>query len=208
MRQIWLRHKNGGGKKYGNDCEVCPKSFMDHSSSAGDNVEVYDSRVIKSFLSDNAHVSNAHVERSIISGDARVVGYYAPWPDCLVIIDSNLSGNTRVRELACVSQVDLANVVVYGRAELLGPWCLSESVRIHQGRWEAPPRYAVIEGNGLRVVVSECVNDCFHLGCWTQTYERWTRPGYRQLLGKHAGWSKEMIEAAYDYFTTWRREPR
>jgi hypothetical protein len=203
MNQIWLRHRNGGGKKYGNDCEVGPESYLDRLSRVGDSAEIYYSQIIDSLISDDALVSNAWIEKSSISGNVRVVGFPTSWPECLIVYNSRLSGATRIRDRAGVINVDLCGPVISGDARLIGPWSLNDCVRIHAGTWNQPPRWTLIDGENVDVVLSECVDDRYHLGCWCLPRETWFRDGYRQRLGKRSGWTPQQIEFAYDTFSQW-----
>lgn len=180
MRDIWLRHRNGNGKKYGNDAEISPDTVLDRTSVAGDRVEVYGSQILNySTLTDDTLVINSVIKNSTLAGACRVIN-------------------------STVQDVELRNVRVTCGAQLLGPWALDEFVRIDAGVWYRSPRFHVVAGENIRVVLSECTADRFHLGCWCQSYEKWTREGYRQMLGKYAGWTPTQIEEAFDVFTAWR----
>jgi hypothetical protein len=180
MRDIWLRHHNGNGKKYGNDAEVSPDTFLDRTSVAGDRVEVYGSQVLNySTLTDDTLVINSVIKSSTLAGACRIIN-------------------------STVEDVELRNVRVTAGAHLIGPWALDECVRIDSGIWRKPPRFYVVKGINIRVVLSECTEDRYHLGCWCLTYDKWTREGYRQMLGKYAGWTPAQIEKAFDTFTAWR----
>lgn len=185
--QVWLRHKNGNGRIYGNDAEISLDSYLDKESSIGDKAQCFNGAIIRSVLADNVSV--------------------AGYPNPIKIADCELSGNTRLWQCPSLREVSLRDVSVYGNARLIGPWSLSERVRIHQGEWLKPPRYQVIEGNGIRTVISECANNCFHIGCWALPYNVWTRPKYRQRIGAVAGWTPAQVEETYQWFTRWR-EPR
>jgi hypothetical protein len=203
MNQIWLRHQNGNGKKFGNNCEVSDDSFLDRSSCVGDNAEIFNSRVVDgSVISDNARVSGALISGSNVRDNACVMGY-----PIAEISGCDLSGNTRVWQSPRLQNVTLRDVSVFGDAELYGPWELNAAVRIHAGAWSQPPRWRLIQGENIHVVISECVEDRFHVGCFCEPYSEWARPGYRERLGARAGWTPEQIEIGFEWFTRWRANP-
>jgi hypothetical protein len=200
MRQIWLRHRNGNGKKYGNDCEVSEDTLLDATSSVGDRVEVYDSWILNnSLLSDDAHVSGAHISSSSIRDHVHIVGY-----SILEISGCDLSGNTRLWQSPKLQDVTLRHVVVFGDAHLVGPWALNDRVRIHRGRWERAPRYHHLRSEQIDVMVSECVEDRFHAGCFCLPYAEWKKK--RQRLGARAGWPAGLIEEGFAKMTEWRAD--
>lgn len=199
MNQIWLRHPNGNGKKFGNDCDVSADSYLDRQSAVGDSAEVYDSRLYGSRVSDSAVIHRASVWDSIIGGTARILG----GEKGAVLAECMISGDTRVSENPTIYGVHLRNARVFGDAVLEGDWSLEDFVSIHRGTWKQPPRYKVIEDENIRVVLSECTDDHFHLGCWCLPRETWFRPGYRQRLGAHSGWTPDQIQFAFETFSEW-----
>lgn len=199
MNQIWLRHKNGGGKKYGNDCEVSADTYLDRKSSVGDAVEVYTSLIYGSLITNDSLVSNARIHSSTIKDQCRIVGS-GPGVN---IVNSELTGNTRVWGHAVIMDVTLENVRVYGNAILQGPWELREFVRVHRGIWLKPPRYVLIDAENIDTVISECVPGFAHIGCFCRSYTDWFRPGYRQMIGKRSGWTSQQVEFTFDTFSTW-----
>src|SRR2546423_1836063 len=104
MQQVWLRHKNGGGKKFGNECEVSSDSFLDRASSVGDRAEVF----------------NAIIHGSLVCDDVRICGYPSP----IEVTDCELTGNTRLWNSPTLRDVALRDVSAYGTAVLRGPWSL------------------------------------------------------------------------------------
>lgn len=199
MRQLWLRHRNGGGKKYGNDCEVSDDTSLDRTSAVGDEAEVYDSIVRGSCIYGQSIVSRALVLSSTVRDQCRIIGSGGR----PVIKDCDLSGTTKVWQAPTLHNVDLVDVRVYGTAKLEGPWSLKEFVRIHRGTWTAPPRYLLIEGENINTILSECVDDHYHIGCWCLPRETWFRKGYKERLGAHAGWTPEQIELAFNTTVGW-----
>lgn len=199
MRQIWLRHKNGGGKVFGNDADVSADSYVSRHSSVGDFAEVFDSRIYDSRVSDSAIVHRASVWDSIIGGSSRVLG----GDKGAVLAECILSGDARISDSPTIYGVFLRDARIFGDAVLEGDWSITDFVRIHRGIWLQPPRYEVIQDENIRVVLSECVDDHFHLGCWCLPRETWFRPGYRQRLGLHSGWTPEQIQFAFDTFSSW-----
>lgn len=199
MNQIWLRHKNGGGKKFGNDCDVSADTYLDRQSSVGDSAEIYDSRIYDSKVYGSALVSRASVWESTLTDTVRVMG----GEKGAVIVDCLLSEDTRISGDSTLYGVNLRNARVFGDAVLEGNWELDEFVSIHRGKWNQPPRYKVIEDENIRVVLSECTGDHFHLGCWCLPRATWFRKGYRQRLGAHSGWTPAQIEFAFDAFSGW-----
>lgn len=184
---------------YGNDADVSPDTYLDRQSSVGDSGEVSESRIYESRVSDSALIHRASVWESLIGGKTRIMG----GEKGVVVAEAILSGSTRIANNATIYGVFLHNVWVFGDAVLEGDWSLKEFVRIHRGTWTQPPRYKVIEGENIRVVLSECVDDHFHLGCWCLPRETWFRPGYRQRLGAHSGWTPSQIELAFQTFSEW-----
>lgn len=178
MKQVFLRHKNGGGKVYGNDALVTADTFLDRKSSVGDSAEVYHSTIIDSIVGD----------KSIIVG-GRIEG-------------SSLGGQTHVWDNPTITDCSLSNVFVYGDAVLVG-FRLDAFVRVHAGRWVNPPRFERLSGPGLELTVSECVPGFGHIGCKCESYENWFRPGYRQMIGKRCGWTPEMVDFTYQKFQDW-----
>lgn len=199
MNQIWLRHPNGNGRIFGNDAEADATSYLDRDSSIGDSVDVSDSRLYNSRASDNALISRASIWDSSIIDKCKVIGGERG----IVIVDSLLAGKTRVYGNATLHDVSLRNVFVFGDAVLEGGWNADEHLRIHRGTWSRPPRYKVIEGENIRVVLSECTDDHFHLACWCLPRATWFRKGYRQRLGARSGWTPAQIEFAFDTFSAW-----
>lgn len=176
MRQIWLRHHRGNGKKYGNDTEVSADSFLDRRSTTGDNTEIYGSKIISSLIQDDALIINSTVRHSTISGQSRLYN-------------------------ATVEEVDLENVRVFN-ARLIGPWSLDDHVRFDRGTWTQPPRFHVIEDPLIRVVISECAGDLMHCGCYCFPFDFWRSRGY--AYGKVAGWSPGLVDEALAKMTDWR----
>lgn len=199
MRQIWLRHKNGGGRVFGNDASADADTYLDRKSSIGDSAETYDARIYNSQIYDSAIVHRASVWDSSIGGTSRILG----GEKGAVLADCSLLGDTRISENPTIYGVFLRNARVFGDAVLEGNWSIDEFVSIHRGMWVQPPRYKVIEGDNIRVVLSECVDDHFHLGCWCLPREIWFRPGYRQRLGAHSGWTPAQVECAFNTFSSW-----
>lgn len=197
MKQIFLRHKNGGGRVYGNDAIVTDDTFLDRQSSVGDDAEVYSSQIIDSAVSDSAVIHQGIIEHSSISGKARVFGGF--------VYNSNLSGQARVWGAPIIAHCSLRNVFVYGEADISG-FALDAFVRIHAGHWTKAPRWKVINSPGIlvKVTISECTEDRGHIGCWCLPYETWFRPGYRQRIGQVSGWTPGMVEETYEAFKTWR----
>lgn len=201
MKQIWLRHPNGNGKKYGNDCDVSADTYLDQESSVGDLAEIYDSRIYESKVYGSAFISRASIWESTITDTARIIG----GEKGAVVAECSLSGDTRVSGNPTLYGVLLNNARVFGDAVLEGDWSLTEFVSIHRGVWDRPPRYKVIDDENIRVVLSECTDDHFHLGCWCLPRETWFRPGYRQRLGARSGWTPQQVEFAFDTFSAWAR---
>jgi hypothetical protein len=187
MKQVFLRHKNGGGRKFGNECEVSDDTFLDRRSSVGDRAEVF----------------NASIHNSIVCDDTRVHGY----PNPVSITDSALTGNTRVWQAPTISDCSLSNVSVFGTAVVAGV-TLDGFVRLHAGLWVSAPRFERLSAPGLEVTISECVPGYGHIGCWCKPYETWFRPGYRQRIGKVSGWTPAMVEFTYERFRVWEMSPR
>lgn len=171
----WLRHKNGGGKIFGNDAEVSADTFLDRSS----------------IIRGDSNVYHSHIEESEII-DSIIVG--------ATVRDSVLN-YSRTWDSPVIESVSLKEVAVFGNAILRGPWSLDGPVRIHAGVWTAPPRWDIIEG--MKVSISECTEGRFHLGCWCLPYETWARPQYRQRIGARAAWSDMQIAQAFKRFTEW-----
>lgn len=139
-----------------------------------------------------------------------------------VICDSTIVGKSVIRDSTAVESwvedsslersvvahsdiinVDLAGVTVTD-AELHGPWEMRHPIVIDRGKWFRPPAFALIAGEGIDIVISECVDDRYHIGCFCATYAKWTARGYRERLGKYAGWTPAQIEMAFETFTDWR----
>lgn len=172
----WLRHRNGGGRIFGNDADVID-SYIDRASAIGDRVEVYESRVYSSVLSDDVIVGGAIIENSHLSGSARII-------------------NSQIQD------VDLHNAKVFGRAYLVGPWSLSGFVRLH-GIWHRAPKFTEISDGDVHVMLSEChLADYWHVGCWCRPWETWRTRGH--AYGKAAGWSKGLVDEALAILSGWR----
>lgn len=200
MNSLYLRHRNGNGKIFGNDAEVDKETFLDRTSSVGDNAEVHNSSIGQnSIVCDNAQVVNASLSNTTTRENARITGCSGT----VFIADSEISGESRIWGAPCIQGVNLRNARVFGDAILIGEWALDEYVRIHTGVWHRPPRYRLIEGDNINVILSECVDGHFHLGCWCLPRETWFRKGYRERLGKRSGWTPAQIELAFDTFNQW-----
>lgn len=197
MQQIWLRHKNGNGRVYGNSALVTPDTFLDRGSSVGDDAEVYGATIIRSAVTDRALVSQSHVEDSLISDDSRALGG--------VILNSTLSGYARTWGNPSIADCALRNAFVYEGAIVEGV-TLDAFVRIHIGEWHVAPRWEVISSPGIlvEVTISECAEGRAHIGCYCRTYDDWFRPGYRQMIGKRSGWTPAMVEECFQAFKGWR----
>ena len=203
MNQLRLRHRNGGGAKWGNDAEVDSQSFLHRTSSVGDSAEVHGSIIDEGCLiADSAQVVNAHLTRTSVTGNARITG---TGTHPVSISDSDVSGETRVWGGPSIQGVRLHNARVFGNAVLVGEWEITDYLRVHAGYWLSPPRHALIEGPNVDTIISECEGDNFHIGCWCLPRETWFRKGYRQRLGKVSGWTPEQIEFTYDSFASWAR---
>ena len=199
MHQVWLRHKNGGGKKFGNDCEVDVATFLDLSSSVGDAAEVRKSEITDdSTIADQSVVSGASVHNSYVHGQSLIL---AAGP--LYVSDSDLDA-VRAWDHPSIHNCQIAQASIFGEAVLEGV-SLDAPLRIHAGFWDHPPRHHLISGNGIEVTLSECVDDKFHIGCFCLPYDTWTRPNYRQRIGAHSGWTPTQIETAFQKFTEWYR---
>jgi len=177
VEQIWLRHHRGNGRKYGNDCEISSDTLLDRHSTVGDSTEAYGSKIISSLIQDDALIINSTVRHSTIAGQSRLYN-------------------------ATVEEVDLENVRVFN-AKLIGPWSLNEHVRFDRGTWTQPPRYHVIEDSLIRVIISECVSDLMHVGCYCRPWETWRARG--RAYGKVAGWSPGLIDEALVKMAEWRQ---
>lgn len=153
----------------------------------------------------------------IVTGDSTVFRsrvHNTSFVDSSLLVDSGVSHshlwNCRVLN-SYVKDVNLGGVTVVN-ALLVGEWsCDVVGLRFDRGVWHREPASAVIgEPNqrndepGVKVVISECQDDRYHIGCWCETYDRWTRVGYRERLGKSAGWQPAQVELAFDTFTDWR----
>lgn len=199
MNQLWLRHRNGGGRKFGNDCEVSADSFFDRKSSIGDTAEIYSAQIHNSVIFDEVIIANATIFRSTLRDQVRVIGGKGG----IHLTDCDLSGKTRIWNNAVLDSVTLNGVLVYGDCVLSGPWSLSDCIRIHRGHWPKPPRHVLIEAENIDTIISECVPGFAHIGCWCKSYEEWFRPGYRQMIGKRSGWTPQQIELTFDTFSEW-----
>lgn len=194
MKQVFLRHKNGGGRIYGNDALVTASTFLDRGSSVGDDAEVYDSELISSVVTDHAVISGARIVDSYISGEVRVLG-------AVNVTNSTLSGQCRLWGDAKIADATLHNVFVFGDATVDG-FSLSAFVRIHSGVWVSAPRFEILRAANLEITISECTEDRFHVGCFCRPWVTWARQEWRQRIGRAAGWPLELIEEGFQWFQT------
>lgn len=174
------------GSIYGPNAEVLGESLLGRDSIIAGKTDIVDSLVGFGSVVTDSFVVDSDVRNSHLS-HCRLLG-------------------------AMVNDVDLWGVTVI-KALLHGEWSVAvRGLRFDRGRWFSPPAYALVgdpnqrdDEPGVKVVISECQDDRFHIGCWCETYADWTRAGYRQRLGKSAGWDPTQIEFAFDCFTDWRQ---
>jgi hypothetical protein len=181
-----MRHRGpGGGSIYGPNAEVSGDSLLELECHVRGDSDVVDSKV----------------KLSSVIIDSRL--YRADVAHCTL-------DRCRVFQ-ATVQYCTLTGVTVKDGARVYGVSLTAPGLRIDRGEWwREPPAWAVVGqardcDTGVRTVISECREDRFHIGCWCLTYEEWTREGYRERLGKSAGWSPDQVEFAYDCFTDWRQ---
>jgi hypothetical protein len=181
-----MRHRGpGNGSIYGPNAEVCSETFLSRDSAVFGDTDIVDS-----------------VVRSSRVYDSRLYG---------AVVEGSYIERCRVFR-ASVERSTLSGLTVLGGADVVGVCVHAPGLRIDRGEWLARmPAFAYIgERNqpddepGIKVLISECVENRFHIGCWCLTYQDWTREGYRERLGKSAGWTPSQIEFAYDTFTDWR----
>jgi hypothetical protein len=183
-----MRHRgSGNGSIYGPNAEVSRDSLLELECHVRGDSDVVDSRV----------------KLASVIIDSRL--YRADVAHCTL-------DRCRVFQ-ATVEYCTLTGVTVKDGAHVYGVYITAPGLRIDRGEWRGdPPAFAYIgerdqpdDEPGVKVLISECVEDRFHIGCWCLTYQEWTRERYRERLGKSAGWTPAQIEFAYDTFTDWRR---
>lgn len=198
MKQVFLRHKNGGGRKYGNDCEVDAATFLDRASSVGDSAEVRNSTITEgSMIGDNSIIASASIRNSYIHGESLILG-----AGPLYVSDSDLN-SVRAWDNPSIQNCHLSRVAVFGDA-VLENVTVDVHIRIHAGYWSKAPRYAMLSAPGLDVSVSECSKDRFHAGCWCHPWVTWANERWRQRIGRAAGWPPELVEEGFQWFQMWR----
>lgn len=182
-----LTHHKGRGKII-DAAFVCHESYLGIDCIAQNEAAVYDSYVgSKSRIGGRATVIRSEVWHSRIEGEARV------W------------GGAYLLGVRVMNKARIAGASVWARdAEDI---IIDRLMWLDRGRWFAAPRYAEIEGAGLHVGLTECVDGRYHIGCTCQTYDEWTREGYRERLGQRAGWQPDQIEFAFQTFHQWHTNP-
>jgi hypothetical protein len=182
-----MRHRGpGGGSIYGPNAEVSADSTLEMECLVRGDSDVVESRVTLM-----SHVIDSRLYRASVA--------HSTLDRCRVF-------------QATVQYCTLTGVTVKDGAQVYGVFVTAPGLRIDRGEWwRDAPAWAMVGNSelpddhvGVRTVISECKDDRFHIGCWCLTYDEWTREGYRERLGKSAGWAPEQIEFAYDIFTDWR----
>lgn len=165
-------HRNGKGRVYG-EAYVSPDSFLDSKSQVGGHSLVAGGSVLLNAACQDSQIVRAHVKDSVL-GNTKLVAIDGFGPD--------------------VESVGLHDVKVEGVVILRGGWHLDGEAWIHRGIWERAPRHLLIEGNGVHVNLTECVDGTIHIGCsckpalwWLSHKDRLFRAWGRK------GWTLEQL---------------
>lgn len=194
------RHKNGGGLKV-YPAQASPDSFLDKTSTAEGESNVYESSLEGSALKDTFAYSSTVISATVAG--SRLADAYLDNAD---IISSEIVGahvrNSRLTDCRVYSNdqdkpalvgVSLVGVTVYGSALLCGTWGLDlPGAHIHAGIWNCQPRHILIEGEGIHQAVLECTEGRAHMGCECRPITYWLERGPR--FARRFGWTEEQTE--------------
>ena len=148
----------------------CYRTFLTRSCARNStlcNVQAEDAVLIDSFVTD------ATLNRCVLT-------------DCLV------RGNQQAQPR--LTSTSLNGVVVEGEVELSNVH-LTGNYWIHAGVWSRNPRTMTLEDeSGVRVGLTECIDQHCHIGQRCHSIKQWLQVGPR--LGRMIGWSDELVAHA------------
>jgi hypothetical protein len=216
----YLRHANGGGKKF-DEAEADPGTFLSRSSSISGESDLFEAvvdnteedKIVDSFIH-QAQIINSSVLSTIVAGKVRV-------ENCLVACksitghvratNSILQGETRLFGSAESHNSAFQNLSVGGTAKIVdwnklfktngtGPHIFDGQFgRITSGTWTRPPR--IIRFEDLEVTVTESTEGRAFVGCIEKPMKRWIQGGHS--YGAARGWSPEQVDRLADIFKEW-----
>ncbi|HEX8097299.1 MAG TPA: hypothetical protein VF507_04660 [Pyrinomonadaceae bacterium] len=189
------RHPNGQGRIY-DDAEVDRAAYLDRQSVARHKARVRSGHIFGStvegstFISDYPDITDSTLDCHSVSGRA-------------VLLRCGLGSGVEVWGDARLTDVIITGpVLIYGDAELVGPWELSTGfgARIPTGVWTRPPRTLKM----LRFSVTEGVGGAW-IGCRRKPYSEWFARG--PAIGRRMGFSDEEVKELGTAFEEWQASP-
>ena len=106
-----------GGRLY-NYAEACDASIIDKSSRLYDNVQVFNSEVINSRISEDCHISEAVIKNSIVRGNAIISN--AEIENCIVDGNVKITGKEEYLQALAGKSVRIKNTNIFGETVVAG----------------------------------------------------------------------------------------
>lgn len=203
------RHRNGRGLVL-DHAEVNAGAYISADSVVQGHARVRDARLVNGAVADEyAQVYGGVLDRAYAGRQVVIAG--APLlADETIARCRSISGtpkilHSRLEDLVEVFDSPLISEVyaheaalIYGTAQLIGPFILGGFARVHEGVWLRPP-IAVKLGHAC---ITECIAGHILIECRCRTREYWLRHGPK--FGRRRGWTEAEIAETYQVIEEWR----
>jgi len=186
----YRRHRNGGGKIYGDVADVSRDTFLDRTAAVTGNSSVAASQIYQHSHVEDASFFEAITYNSYVQGSFI---YKSRLADCAVI-DSTI--RSHYGKWPVLHGTRLRGVHVEG--DWLGSWALDGPYYIRSGVWTRPPRHLTLsDESGIYVGLTESTEGRAFIACNERPVSEWLKSGIR--IGLHLKWPRELCEQAYRF---------